>query len=79
MIYAPPFVFCPKGNPALGGSPPSASALRETPPSGVAPLRRSLHRLYPSIPPFLPLRNILSINHLERAKTLLPRAHSRSR
>ena len=49
MIYAPPFVFCPKGNPALGGSPPPSSALRETPPSGVAPLRLSLRRLYSSI------------------------------
>ena len=74
MIYAPPFVFCPKGNPALGGSPPPSSALRETPPSGVAPLRLILRRPYLSILPFLPLRNILSINHLDRVKTLLPRA-----
>ena len=58
MIYAPLFVFCPEGDPALGGSP----------------LRLILRRPYPSIPPFPPLRNILSINHLERAKTLLPRA-----
>ncbi len=38
MIYAPPFVFCPKGNPALGGSP----------------LRLILRRPYPSILPISP-------------------------
>ena len=38
MIYAPPFVFCPKGTPALGGSP----------------LHLILRRPYPSIHPIIP-------------------------
>ena len=37
MIYAPPSVFCPKGDPALKSIPPSSSVPRETLPSGVAP------------------------------------------
>ena len=38
MIYAPPFVFCPEGDPALGGSP----------------LRLILRHPYPSILPIIP-------------------------
>ena len=60
----------------LHRQPPPSSVSRESPPSGGSP---SAEASTPPFPPFLPLRNILSINHLERAKTLLPRAHSRSR
>jgi len=39
MIYAPPFVFCPKGNPALGGIPPSVFSPERDPTLGGSPLR----------------------------------------
>ena len=66
IIYAPPSVFYLEGDLTLEVSLPSSSALRESPPSGVAPsssipretlpsggspLRLSLRRLYPSILP----------------------------
>ena len=65
MIYAPPFVFRPEGAPALRGDPCFVFYPERDP--------------TPPFSPSSPLCNILSINHLERAKTLLPRAYSRSR